>query len=82
MYEMVLSSDPPVDFLLEGLVFLLSEGSYTQSRWAVLRNSYDTVLMKGVALETNTDELVKTYIGGLTRWIKVRKLELLIVIIN
>ena len=82
MYEMVLSSDPPVVLLLEGLVFLLSEGSYTQSRWAVLRNSYDTVLMKGVALETNTDELVKAYIGGLTRWVKVSKLELLIVIIN
>ena len=37
MYEMVLSSDPPLVLLLEGLVFLLSEGSYTQSRWAVLR---------------------------------------------
>ena len=34
MYEMVLFSDPPVELLLEGLVFLLSEGSYTQSRWA------------------------------------------------
>ena len=79
MYEAVLSSDPPVDLLLEGLMFLLSEGSYTQTRWAVLRNSYDAVLMKGVVLETNT-ELVKAHIGGLTRWVKVSKLELLIVI--
>ena len=67
MYGMVLYSNPLVDLLLEGLMFLLSEGSYTQNRWAVLRNSYDAVLMKGVVLETNKDELVKVYIGRLTR---------------
>ncbi len=69
MYDMLLVLGPPLNVVMEGILFLLQEGLYSNNRWLLLKDSY-SLLIEGVA-KTERIQLINGYINGLMKWVKV-----------